>query len=196
MIASTLSSVFAIYNAGQPILGTTGYPALSGNHFTGIMTVLYADGMPVVLGSNKVTLLLCASSCMTMNINLKQTAPGTYAYSFIPPQSLNGTITIAVMAGGLADDNGKIFPGVDTQIGTYATPGLGGYSASAPSDQVYPANPPAAQQSNSVPQAVAQPTPAQSTVHQSSMVGMVIAVVVVLLAAGGLLILPTRRVSK
>ena len=175
MIASTAASVFAQYNPSPtvsvPILGTSGAPALSGNQFSGVMTVLYADGMPVVLESNKVSLFLCASSCTTIDVILKHTAPGTYAYSFSPPTSLTGTITITVLAGALADDNGRIFPSVETQIGTYAAPSLTS-SSSVPS-QVLPASPPTYQQSNSEMRqavAVAQPAPVQ----QSSMVGIVL----------------------
>jgi hypothetical protein len=188
LIGTTVASVFAQqYAARVPILGTSGAPALSGNQFTGILTVLYADGMPVVLGSNKAALQLCASSCITLDVNLKQTAPGTYAYSFTPPSSLNGTIAITVLAGALADDNGRLFPSVDTQVGTYATPGL----SSSALGQALPANPPPAQpQSNEMMrQAVALPQPTQ----YSPLVGIVGAVTAILLVAGAILILPSRR---
>jgi hypothetical protein len=190
MVATTIASVFAAgYTVATPLLGTSGAPALSGSQFTGIITVLYADGMPVVLAANKANLQLCASSCIVEPVTLKQTAPGTYAYSFTPPSSLNGTITIAVLAGGLADDNGRIFPSVNTQIGTYATPGLASAPANAPSGQALPASP-VPQSNNVVGQAVALP---QQPTQDSTTVEVVLAVTIILLVAGALLILPSRR---
>jgi len=111
-------------NVGLPILGTTGSPALGApSLYSGVISVLYADGTPVVLESNTVTLLLCSGGCdgvATVTATLRQTSPGTYTYSFTPPSSVTGTVTIYVKAYALADDNGKIFPQVDTTIGTYA----------------------------------------------------------------------------
>jgi hypothetical protein len=110
-------------NLGLPILGTTGAPALAGGApslFSGVISVLYADGTPVVLSTNQVTLNLCNTSCETLTASLTQTSPGTYTYSFTPPTALTGTVTIYIKAYGLADDNGRIFPSVDTSIGTYA----------------------------------------------------------------------------
>ena len=108
-------------NLGLPILGTTGVPALAApSLFSGVITVLHADGTPVVLETNVMDLDLCsASSCTSVTATLKQTAPGTFTYSFTPP-SLTGTVTIYVKANALADDNGRVFPSVDTSIGTYA----------------------------------------------------------------------------
>jgi len=127
---------------GLPILGTTGAPALTApDLFSGVITVLYADGTPVVLQTNQVALELCGfynytagtsttmivattssnnTSCVTITAWLKQTAPGIYTYSFKPPSSLAGTVTIFIRAYALADDNGRIFPQVDTSIGSYA----------------------------------------------------------------------------
>jgi len=124
---------------GLPILGTTGVPALSApSLFSGVISVLYADGTPVVLESNTVVLDLCnGSSCSTVVAWLKQTAPGTYAYSFTPP-SVSGTVTIYIKAYALADDNGRIFPQVDTSIGSYA------YTPSTSSSSSVPGIPPAA----------------------------------------------------
>jgi len=108
-------------NLALPILGTTGAPALAApSLFSGSISVLYADGRPVVLSTDQVTLNICTSSCATVTASLKQTSPGTYAYSFTPPASMTGTVTIYVTANGLADDNGRVFPSVDTSIGTYA----------------------------------------------------------------------------
>jgi len=201
MFATSLGSVFAAgYQIAVPILGTSGAPALSGSLFTGIITVVYADGMPVVLASDKVNLQLCASSCIVKEVTLKQTAPGSYVYSFAPPSFLNGTVTITILAGGLADDNGRIFPSVDTQIGTYATIGLGASSTPAntppPTGQPLPADPvplPASsvrQSNNPVDQAVALP---QKPTQDSATVEVFLAVMTFLLAAGGLLILPSRQ---
>jgi len=143
-LASGVASVYAGTgegNLGIPILGTTGAPALgSPSLFSGAVSVLYADGTPVVLEANQVTLNLCtasnsttttpttsyyyvrnnATSCVTVTAGLRQTSPGSYTYSFTPPASLTGTVTIYIKAYGLADDNGLMFPSVDTSIGTYA----------------------------------------------------------------------------
>lgn len=186
LIASTFASVYASggYSPTQPLLGTTGgAPALTGAAYTGVLTVLYADGSPVVLESDKVTLQLCASSCISQEVTLKQTAPGTYAYSFTPPSSLTGTITITVDAGSLADDNGRIFPSVNTQVGTYATPSLTG-QATQPALPAYPV----AQQSMNGNEAVALPQSAQE-----SPAVIVVTIIGVLVTAGALLILPRRR---
>jgi hypothetical protein len=51
---------------------------------------------------------------------LKQTSPGKYTYTFTPP-SLTGTVTVYLPAQSLADNWGRIFPSIDTQIGTYTT---------------------------------------------------------------------------
>lgn len=196
LVATTFASVFASgYSVGVPLLGTTGAPALSGSQFTGIMTVLYADGKPVALASNSVTLYICSNSvtvlqstgCVTIRTTLEQTAPGTYAYSFTPPSSLTGTITIMVPAGALADENGKIFPAVGTQIGTYATPGLTSSSPALTDRPALPANP-VLQQSDLMREAVAFPQPT----HDSP-VGVVLIVIILLVSAGALMILPRRR---
>jgi hypothetical protein len=138
-------------NLGLPILGTTGSPALaSPSLYSGFVTVLYADGTPVVLESNHVSLVLCntnstgitpvvtsytnanaTNGCVSVNALLRQTAPGSYTYSFTPP-SLDGTVTIYVPAYALADDNGRIFPSVDTSIGTYAYASSPATSSSVP----------------------------------------------------------------
>ena len=145
-LALGITSVYAGTGEGDlgiPILGTTGAPALaSPSLFSGALSVLYADGTPVVLEANQVTLNLCtagnstttptnptttyyyirnnATSCVTVTATLRQTSPGSYTYSFTPPASLTGTVTIYIKANGLADDNGLMFPSVDTSIGTYA----------------------------------------------------------------------------
>jgi len=142
VLALGVASVYANTgeaNLGLPILGTTGAPALAApSLYTGVLTVLYADGTPVVLETNHVGLDLCntnstgvtlgaitninrnvTSGCVSATAMLKQTSPGAYTYSFTPP-SLTGTVTIYVAAYALADDNGRIFPSVDTSIGTYA----------------------------------------------------------------------------
>ena len=62
---------------GAPILGTSGVPAFAApSLFSGVISVLYADGTPVVLESNSVTMDLCNdSSCTTVTATLRQTAP-------------------------------------------------------------------------------------------------------------------------
>ena len=108
------------YSAGDPILQTAAAPALASPGLSsGAITVLYAEGTPLVLSMNHVTLKLCAASCVSVNATLNQIAPGTYAYTFTPPASLTGTVTTYLLAGTLADNNGKIFPSVTTHIGTY-----------------------------------------------------------------------------
>jgi len=139
-VASVYANSTGEGNLGLPILGTTGAPGLAApSLFSGAISVLYADGTPVVLETNQVTLNLCTASsnqtntnpqatyftgnqtgCATVTAMLKQTSPGSYTYSFTPPASLTGTVTIYIQANGLADDNGRVFPSVDTQIGTYA----------------------------------------------------------------------------
>jgi len=123
-VASVYANSTGEGNLGLPILGTTGAPALAApSLFSGAISVLYADGTPVVLESNQVTLVLCTTNCpdaVTVTAILKQTSPGSYTYTFTPPASLTGTVTIYIQANGLADDNGRVFPSVDTQIGTYA----------------------------------------------------------------------------
>jgi len=122
-LALGIASVYANPdgNLGLPILGTTGAPALAApSLFSGAISVLYADGTPVVLETNQINLNLCNTSCVTVTASLKQTAPGTYTYSFTPPTAMTGTVTIYIQANGLADDNGRVFPSVDTSIGTYA----------------------------------------------------------------------------
>jgi hypothetical protein len=183
------ASVYAQgYQINEPRLGTSGAPALSGTQFSGIITVLYSDGSPVYLGSNVVKLNLCSLSCVTISTTLKQTAPGTYAYSFTPPSSLTGTIIISVSAGGLADDNGKIFPSVDTQIGAYATPSL--TSSSPASVQTGTAGAPITQRKGVVGQAVSL-SPKQSAT--SPILEVAMALMVLGFAGVAILVLPRKR---
>ena len=145
-LALGVASVYANSSEGSvglPILGTSGAPALAApSLFSGVFSVLYADGTPVVLESNRVTFDLCNdSNCGTVTAVLQQTAPGIYAYSFTPP-SLTGIVTIYVKAYALADDNGRIFPQIDTSIGTYY---FAPSTSTATSSSVPPAtNPPPA----------------------------------------------------
>lgn len=196
-LVTSIGSVYAAgYAVSQPLLGTTGAPALAPGTtgapplFSGAISVLYADGRPVTLSSNKVTLLLCASSCINVDAILTQTAPGIYTYSF-PPASLSGTLTIYVPAGNLADDNGKIFPSVNTQIGAYATPAPGMPSQTIPTNQAQPQALPSApmQPSGLTHEAVTQETPTQSS---SPILAVAVALSVLFLASFGLLILPPR----
>jgi hypothetical protein len=186
-----VASVFASgYTVGVPILGTTGAPALTSSMFSGEISVLYADGLPVVLSSYHLTFELCASTCMSVNTILKQLSPGVYAYTFIPPTTLTGIVTIYVTSGSLADDNGKIFPSVDTQVGTYALPSSS--ASSVPSDQNNLAPPPAVP-SAEIQKAVNQ-TPAlpqQASQQTSPAIGVLS--ILSLLVAVGLVIVLTRR---
>jgi len=174
---------------GLPILGTTGAPALaSPSLFSGAVSVLYADGTPVVLSTNQVTLNVCNTSCVTVTATLKQTAPGSYTYSFTPPTSLTGTVTIYIKAYGLADDNGRIFPSVDTQIGTYAlTPSTTtGTSAPIGTTNAPPAGTPLSPLTSQAVNTVQTPT-------QTFPIGALLAVLSALGLAGCLLIIPSRH---
>jgi hypothetical protein len=96
---------------------------------------------------------------------------------------VTGTVTIYVKAGTLADDNGRIFPAVDTAIGTYA------YSPSTTSgSSALPGTPAAKQPSSLTRQAVSQ----QQTTEASPLT-FVLAVLSALVVAGCLLVLPRRR---
>jgi hypothetical protein len=169
-LASGVASVYANTgeaNLGLPILGTSGVPALAApSLFSGVITTLYADGTPVVLESNHVTLDLCnASSCTAVDALLKQTSPGAYTYSFTPP-SLTGTVTIYVKAYALADDNGKIFPQIDTSIGTYAYTPTTATGSSVPPSAGTPVAPPlSAQAVNAQPTQTTQPTTQASPIE-------------------------------
>jgi hypothetical protein len=191
-LAASLVSVYGNgYTVGLPILGTTGTPALaSPSLFSGAITVLYADGTPVVLSTNHVTLNLCATTCQTVRSTLKQTAPGTYTYTFTPPTSITGTVTIYIQSGSLADDNGKIFPSVDTSIGTYAAPSAS--PSSAPATAPAPAQAGTPLSLDSVNQAVNMSPSATPTTNQSPIV-TVVAAVTVLAVLGCLLIIIPRR---
>jgi hypothetical protein len=187
-----VASVFgnAEYPIAQPILGTTGSPALaSPSLYSGVISVLYADGATVVLSSNHVNLELCSTTtCDAVTTTLKQTSPGTYSYSFTPP-SLNGTITIYVQSGSLADDNGRIFPSVNTQIGTYASPTTGTLSATGTSHPSLPATAPnQAKPAGEIRQAVQ----AAHTTQASPILGIV-AVLGALVVAACLILRPWRR---
>jgi len=189
-------SLVSVYGQGYPpdpsiikvpLLGTSGAPALSGSNYAGLITVLYADGQPVVLGSNKVYLSLCSpTSCVSIETKLIQTAPGTYAYSFVIP-ALSGTVTIYIQAGGLADDNGRIFPSVDTQIGAYAAPTSSSSSA--------PAVTPVSQQSNLDGQPLTRQAVAPQPAGQSPMFTVANVLAALGLAGIGLVVMPRRKTS-
>ena len=107
-------------NVGSPDLSIGDPPALaSPTLISGVISIVYGDGSAAVLSTNHVTLTLCAASCVSVTATLKQTSTGTYTYTFTPPP-LTGTVTIYLPAESLADDWGRIFPSIDTQIGTYA----------------------------------------------------------------------------
>jgi hypothetical protein len=194
-LAFGVASVYASNGTGEaqvgvPILGTTGAPALAApSLFSGAISVLYADGTPVVLQTNQVTLNVCNTSCVTITATLKQTAPGAYTYSFTPPTSLTGTVTIYVKAYGLADDNGRIFPSVDTQIGTYAYSPSTSSTSQQPGTNVPPAGTPVAPLTGQAVNTLQTPT---QTPTQTFPIGELLAVLSVFALAGCLLILPSR----
>jgi hypothetical protein len=191
-LAFGVASVYAATGEGQvglPILSTTGAPALaSPSLFSGAINVIYADGTPVVLSTNKVILNVCNTSCATLTATLTQTAPGSYTYSFTPPTSLTGTVTIYVKAYGLADDNGRMFPSVDTSIGTYGfAPSITtGTSAPIGTTSTPPAGTPVSPLTRQAVNSVQTPT-------QTFPIGALLAVLSVLGLAGCLLILPSRH---
>ena len=178
---------------GLPILGTVGAPASAApSLFSGAISVLYADGTSVVLESTlNIPLSLCSgSACITVMALLKETSAGVYTYSFTPPTTLTGTITIYVPANALADDNGRVFPAVSTAIGTYvfAAPSSSSSSSAPPSASV----PPAAGspvQPKLTGQAVS--TPSQAT--QASPVEPLLTVLSVLSVAGTVLAASKRH---
>ena len=192
-LALTVASVYANSsgegNLGLPILGTTGSPALaSPSLFSGAISVLYADGTPVVLETNQVTLNLCNTSCVAVTASLKQTSPGSYTYSFTPPASLTGTVTIYIKAYALADDNGKIFPSVDTQIGTYAfAPATTTGTSQQPETSASPAGTPLAPLTR---QAV---NTGQSPSSTASLGVALLVALIGLAVAGCLLVIPKRH---
>ena len=194
--ALSVASVYANgngYTFGIPILGTTGAPALaSPSLFSGVVTVLYADGTSVVLqNTNHITFDLCAKTCVTVSATLKQTSPGTYTYTFTPP-SLNGTVTIYVGAETLADDNGRVFPSVNTQIGTYAFTPSTTTGTSAPVDQTRSTTPTAA--AVPVTQEMRQAVPAtQAPVMQTSLIEELVLALSALAGVGLFLVLPSRH---
>jgi len=176
-------------NLGLPILGTTGAPALAApSLFSGAISVLYADGTPVVLETNQVSLSVCTTTCVPVTASLKQTSPGTYTYTFSPPASLTGTVTIYIKAYGLADDNGRIFPQVDTSIGTYAfSPSTTTGTSQQPATTVPPAGTPVPSLTH---QAV-NTTPSQPT--GTSPVEALVLTLSALAIAGSLLVIPKRH---
>jgi hypothetical protein len=189
-LALGIASVYANPdgNLGLPILGTTGAPALAApSLFSGAISVLYADGTPVVLQTNSITLNLCNTSCQLVTASLKQTAPGTYTYSFTPPTSMTGTVTIYIQSNGLADDNGRVFPSVDTSIGTYAFSPSTSSTAQQPATSAPPAGSPVAPLTR---QAV-NTTPTQPTT--TSPVEALLITLSALTVAGTLLVIPKRH---
>jgi len=194
-LAASMVSVYGnAYTPDIPILGTTGTPALAApSLFSGLLTVNYANRQPVVLATDQVTLQLCsATSCTPVTATLTLQSPGIYSYSFTPPSGLTGTVTIYVGAGTLADDNGKIFPSVNTAIGTYSAPSSN--LASPVAETPTPGSPasltPQTQPQDVVKQAV---NVSQLQLGQTTPVWTVVAALIVLLAAGFLLVIPRRH---
>ena len=214
-LALSVGSVYANTGEGTiglPILGTSGVPALAApTLFSGAFTVIYADGTPVVLESNRVAFDLCntnstgvtslavantnanvTTGCVRVTALLRQTSPGAYTYSFTPP-SLTGTVTIYVGAYALADDNGRIFPQIDTSIGTYAySPSTTTVSSVPPSTTAVPAGTPVPPTLSS--QAVnSQPTQTTKPTTQTSPIEPLLIVLSTLAVAGSLLTISKRH---
>jgi len=194
-LAASMVSVYGnAYTPDIPILGTTGTPALAApSLFSGLLTVNYANRQPVVLATDQVTLQLCsATSCTPVTATLTLQSPGIYSYSFTPPSGLTGTVTIYVDAGTLADDNGKIFPSVNTAIGTYSAPSsnLASPAAETPTPGSPASLTPQTQPQDVVKQAV---NVSQLQLGQTTPVWTVVAALIVLLAAGFLLVIPRRH---
>jgi hypothetical protein len=187
----SIASVYAPgYTVANPILGTTGAPALASSNFAGVLTVHHADGSPVVLSSNHVTLEVCSASCQMVSATLTQNAAGAYTYSFAPPP-LTGTVTVVIQAGSLADDNGRIFPSVDTQIGAYASPVSPAPGTPSTPQAALPGTPLSQPPSSLSHEAVAE-TPTKQA-EASPVVEVVLSLAILAVAGCCLLILPSRR---
>ena len=197
VLAMAVVPVFAVaYGSSEPsiqappILGTTGAPALSSPKlFGGAINTLYANGRPVVLQSLQVNLKLCSSSsCVTVPTTLTQTGPGTYTYSISPP-SLTGIVTIYIIAGSLTDTYGRIFPSVDTQIGTYAAPSttsLAGASQNLDSRLV-------SNVESANPELTREAVPLTQPTQESPILQVLLALTVLTLTGFGLLLFPSRH---
>jgi len=199
----SIVSVFAAgYQVSVPIIGATG-PAGIGAPPTngapplvsGTVTFQYADGSPVTLTQDMIALQLCSSSsCISVDATFKQVSPGTYSYSYNLPKTLSGPVTITIPAYGLADDNGKQFPSVDTVIGSFVGPSSTGTSlpptqnvgANLPGQIGTPVLPQSSQLYN---QAASIPQPA----GESPITLIAVAITILVLTASGLLILPSRK---
>lgn len=193
LFTTSIISVFAAYSVGPPIIGSKGAPALNGHsspsQYAGIFTVTYANGRPVDLSLSQTYLRVCGSTCVSVVATITQTAPGTYAYSYVDP-SLEGTLTVEVPADSLVDDNGKPFPSVDTQVGAYFVPAKGAPPAAMKTQAV--STTATQQQSSSRLMRVAQEGVAQQeTPFNQLMLAVVVGVSV--LAVCALVVLPSRK---
>ena len=200
LFTASVASVFAQgYEVGYPILklatpcigappqcaGAPGTLICTGGQCSGTFVVLYADGMPVTLGSLKVVLRVCGpSNCVAIEVTLTQTSPGRYSYSFTQP-SWGSPITVTVPWGSLTDEFGKLFPSVDTQIGYF--------SSGAATQSSIPSVPatPAPQQANGY--EYHQASPETQNAQASPLMQLALALVCLLMAAFGVAIFPSRR---
>jgi len=200
ILAVAVTPVFAQYASSDPnvkappILGTTGAPALSNPKlFSGAIDTLYANGRPVHLATLDVNLKLCSGdTCVTVPTTLTQTDAGTYTYTITPP--LTGTVTIYITAGDLQDTYGRVFPTVDTQIGTYTLPSgtsLGTGSSSENIDSTRPVSQPVSNVQGANPPRLTREavTPAAPT-QQSPILQVLSALTVLGLSAVGILFFP------
>ena len=177
-------------SVGSPDLSIGDPPALaSPTLISGVVSIFYGDGSPAVLSTNQVTLTLCSVSCVSVPATLTQTSRGTYTYTFTPPP-LTGTVTIYLPAESLADNWGRIFPSIDTQIGTYTnTPTTTTGSTTA----VATIGTTAAGASTAVNRLTGQAVDTINAQTQTFPVEEFLAVLIVLALAGVLLILPQKR---
>jgi hypothetical protein len=206
LFTMSIVSVFgAGYQVSVPIVGIAGPAAIGAPPpngapplVSGTVTLQYADGSPVTLTQSSVTLELCSSSsCASVDSTFKQINPGIYSYSYSLPTTISGPITITIPAYGLADDNGKQFPSVDTVIGSFVAPASTTSQSYLPPTQNSGANIPGQMGSSNLPvlqsnqynQAASIPQPTS----ESPVTLIVVALTVLILTASGLLILPSRK---
>jgi len=114
-------------NVGQPIMHVSSLRGLSFScncTIKGDFNVSYADGRSVELSSNTVIFNICTDEgiCSTVSSIVHQVGVGHYAYSFKSPYCNGNDITVYVQAESLADDNGLVFPSIDTVVGHFVFP--------------------------------------------------------------------------
>ena len=194
LLAVSLSS-FSVFVAGYdpggdphqstPIVKVAGAPAINatlGNETAGVFSLLYPNGVPVVLNNVQVNLRVCSSTCTLVLATLTETAPGIFSYSF-PLPSLAGAVTIILPAGSLTDSYGRLAPRVDTVIGSYFASGgtNAGKEASSLSPQPWPGVLQQAQPVSDLPTA------------NGFQVELIASILILALSTLGLLVLPAKK---